>query len=127
MRFSAVKYENNETLYYNPKTFHMDENLIIFPFNEFDNFYNELVQNLNVVKTILNDALNLNSTNLQTDLDQLEDWINLISENVELLLKFEMQTTLNSFQGSDSAKIKPPLKTLPLENKLNIPKKKSNV
>jgi len=123
MRFSAVKYEKEETFYYNPKIFYRDENLIIFPFNEFDNFYNELVQNLNKVKTNIKDTLNSNSPHLQGDLDIIEDQINLIRDNVALLLQFEMQTTLNSFKNN-STKIKPPLKTLPLGNKFPYSKEK---
>ena len=123
MRFSVIKYEQEETVYYNPKTFYRDEDVIIFPFKEFDNFYNELVQNLNVVKTFINDALNPNSTHPQLDLEQIEDQINILSKNVDHLLKFEMQTTLNYFQNN-SAKIKPPLKTLSIENKLSYSKEK---
>lgn len=40
----------------------------------------------------------------------MEDWINLINEDVGLLLNFEMQTTLSSFRRSNSANIKPTVK-----------------
>jgi len=118
MRFSVIKYEDEETVYYNPKTFHRDEDMILFPFKEFDNFYNELVQNLNVVKNITNDALNSNPPHPPlADLERIEDWINFISEDVDLLLKFRMQSTLESFQKSNSARIKPqPSK---MENKIS--------
>ncbi len=52
MRFSVIKYEDEETVYYNPQNFYRDEDMILFPFKEFDNFYNELVQNLNVEKNL---------------------------------------------------------------------------
>jgi|GEM_PF-1149506 len=107
MRFSVIKYEEEETVYYNPKTFYRDEDVIIFPFKEFDSFYNELVQNLNVVRCIISDALNLNSPHPPlTDLERVEDWINFIDEDVDLLLKFKMQSTLKLFQTSNSARIK---------------------
>jgi hypothetical protein len=109
MRFSVIKYEEEETVYYNPKTFYRDEDMIIFPFKEFDNFYNEIVQNLNVVKVIISDALNSNTPHPPlTDLERIEDWINFIGEDVDLLLKFKMQSTLELFQTSNSARIKPP-------------------
>ena len=113
MRFSVIKYEEEKTTYYNPKAFYRDENMIIFPFREFDSFYNEMVQNLNVVKNIIHDALNSNSPHPPlTDLEHIGDWINLIDEDVDLLLKFKMQSTLESFQSRDSARTKLPLKTL---------------
>jgi len=118
MRFSVIKYEDKETVYYNPKTFHRDEDMIIFPFKEFDNFYNELVQNLNVVKNIINDALNSNQPHPPlADLERIEDWINFIAEDADLLLKFRMQSTLESFQSSNSARIKPQ-NTPTMENKI---------
>ena len=113
MRFSVIKYEEEETSYYNPKAFYRDENMIIFPFEEFDNFYNEMVQNLNVVKNILNEALSSDSPHPPIrDLERVEDWINLISEDVDLLLKFKMQSTLGSFRSRNSARTKLSFNTL---------------
>lgn len=113
MRFSVIKYEEEETTYYNPKAFYRDENMIIFPFEEFDNFYNEMVQSLNVVKNILNEALSSDSPHPPIrDLERVEDWINLLSEDVDLLLKFKMQSTLESFRSRNSARIKFSPKTL---------------
>ena len=113
MRFSVIKYEEEKTAYYNPKAFHRDENMIIFPFEEFDNFYNEMVQNLNVVKNIINEALSSDSPHPPlTDLERIEDWINLIDEDVDLLLKFKMQSTLESFPSRNSAKTNLSFKTL---------------
>lgn len=117
MRFSVIKYEDEETVYYNPKNFYRDEDMILFPFEEFDNFYNELVQNLNVVKNIVSDALNSNSPHPPlADLERIEDWINFINEDVDLLLKFKMQSTLESFQRRNSAKRKIPQR----ENKIPL-------
>ena len=121
MRFSVIKYEDEETVYYNPKTFYRDEDMILFPFKEFDNFYNELVQNLNVVKNIISDALNSNSPHPPlADLERIEDWINFINEDVDLLLKFKMQSTIESFQRGNSARIKPKQRTSKRENKIPI-------
>lgn len=105
MRLSVIKYENNETVFYNPGVFFKNENLIIFPFEEFDRFYNETVQNLNVVKDIIKDSLNHKSTTTPTEgLEHLEDWIKLIKEDMDLLIKFDVQTTLNSFSGQRKSK-----------------------
>lgn len=62
MRLSVIKYDDNETVFYNPRIFSKNEDLIIFPFKEFDRLYNETMQNLNVVKSIIKDALNPEST-----------------------------------------------------------------
>lgn len=88
-----------------------NEDLIIFPFKEFDKFYNKTVQNLNVVKRIIKDSLNPESTTKPAeDLKHVEDWINLIKKDMGLLIKFDVQTTLNSFYNKSSKKIKPPKK-----------------
>ena len=50
MRLSVIKYDDNETVFYNPLVFFKNEDLIIFPFKEFDDFYNETMGNLNVEK-----------------------------------------------------------------------------
>ena len=108
MRLSVIKYQNNETVFYNPGIFQKSEDLIIFPFKEFDKFYNETFQSLNVVKHIIEDSLNPSSTspNPTMDLEHIEDWIKLIQEDMGLLIKFDVQTRLSSFN--------------------NIPKKKKN-
>jgi hypothetical protein len=111
MRLSAIKYLDNEKVFYNPGIFLKNEDLIIFPFKEFDKFYNETVSSLNVVKRIIEDSLNPESTTTPTeDLEHVEDWINLIQEDMDLLIKFDVQTTLNSFHNESTEKIKIPKK-----------------
>ena len=98
MRLSIIKHKPNETTLYNPTTLQENEDLIIFPFKEFDKFYNETIQSLNVVKKLINEALNPESTsNPQLDLEHVEDWVNLIRDDMDLLIKFDVQTRLNSF------------------------------
>jgi len=100
MRLSVIKYLDSETVFYNPEIFRKNEDMIIFPFKEFDKFYNETVCSLNVVKKIIDDSLNSKSTtNPLEDLEHVEDWINLIMEDMDLLIKFNVQTTLNSFSS----------------------------
>jgi hypothetical protein len=107
MRLSVIKYLDNEKVFYNPGIFSGNEDLIIFPFKEFDKFYNETVQSLNVAKRIIEDSLDPESTSNPTeDLEHVEDWINLIQEDMDLLIKFDVQTTLNSFHNESTEKIK---------------------
>jgi hypothetical protein len=109
MRLSVIKYQNNETVFYNPGVFQKSEDLIIFPFKEFDKFYNETVSSLNVVKHIIEDSLNPESTpNPLQDLRHIEDWIKLIQEDLDLLIKFDVQTRLSSFNNRIHKKIKTP-------------------
>ena len=100
MRLSVIKYLNDGRVFYNLVVFHKEEDLIIFPFQEFDKFYNETVQSLNVVKGLIRDSLNSDSaiTPIQ-GLEYVEDWINLIKEDMDLLIKFDIQTTLKSFHN----------------------------
>lgn len=106
MRLSVIKYMDNEKIFYNPGIFSKEEDMIIFPFKEFDKFYNETVSSLNVVKRIIEDSLNPESTtNPAEDLEHVEDWINLIKEDMDLLIKFDVQTTLNSFHEESTEKI----------------------
>ena len=98
MRLSVIKHSKNEIVFYNPAAFQEDEDLIIFPFKEFDKFYNETVSSLNVVKSMIEDSLKSESTtDPRTDLKHIEDWINLIKNDMDFLIKFNTQTTLNSF------------------------------
>ncbi|MGZ7136379.1 MAG: hypothetical protein ACXVHY_10925 [Methanobacterium sp.] len=100
MRLTVIKHHEKERNIYNPATFHENEDIIIFPFQEFDRFYNETVQNLNVVKNLIYDSLNPESnTNPLKDLEYMLDWINLLMDDMDLLIKFEVQTTLNSFHN----------------------------
>ena len=108
MRLSVIRHSKTESVFYNPGVFQEDEDLIIFPFKEFDEFYNETVQSLNVVKNMIKDSLKSETTtNPLTDLKHIGDWINLIQEYMDFLIKFDTQTTLNSFNKSSIKKIKP--------------------
>jgi len=107
MRLSVIKHQNDETVFYNPGVFHEDEDLIVFPFKEFDKFYNETFQGLNVVKNMIKDSLNSGTAkNTPSELKYIEDWINLIQDDMDLLIKFDTQTTLSSFNKIKKAKPK---------------------
>lgn len=107
MRLSVIKHQNNEKVFYNPAAFQEGEDLIVFPFKEFDKFYNETVQSLDVVKNMITDSLNSKTANnLHNDLKHIEDWINLIQDDMDFLIKFDTQTTLNSFNNVNNHKIK---------------------
>lgn len=100
MRLSVVKNSKNETVIYNPATFTPDEDIIIFPFKEFDKFYNETVSRLNIIKGLIHASLDPNSSsNPLQNLNYLLDWINLLEKDVDLLVKFDVQTKLNSFNN----------------------------
>ncbi|MGB9937425.1 MAG: hypothetical protein ACPK7O_06865 [Methanobacterium sp.] len=99
MRLSVVKYHKNEVVFYNSRIFREKEDIITFPFKEFDKFYNETIQGLNIVRRMIEDSLNPDSTtNPKDDLEHIKDWIDLIQDDMDLLIKFDMQTKLNSFQ-----------------------------
>lgn len=99
MRLSVVKYHENEVVFYNSGIFQEKEDIITFPFKEFDKFYNETVQGLNIIRRMIEDSLNPDSTtNPKDDLEHIKDWIDLIQDDMDLLIKFDVQTRLNSFQ-----------------------------
>ena len=99
MRLSVVKYHKNEVVFYNSGIFREKEDIITFPFKEFDKFYNETIQGLNIIRRMIEDSLNPDSTtNPKDDLEHIKDWIDLIQDDMDLLIKFDMQTKLNSFQ-----------------------------
>ena len=117
MRLSVIKYLENETVFYNPGVFQKHEDIIVFPFQEFDKFYNETAESLNVVKNIIKDSLNPESTsNPLQDLEHIEDWINLIQNDMDLLIKFDVQTTLNSFNKRIPEKSKTPKRINEISN-----------
>lgn len=105
MRLMVIQHLKNEKLTYNPEIFQKNEDLIIFPFKEFDKFYNETMQSLIVISKLIKESLDPSSTsNPHMDLNHVQDWINLIQEDMDLLLKFNEQTTLHSFKN------RPPVK-----------------
>lgn len=100
MRLMVIQHLKNETLTYNPGIFQANEDMIIFPFKEFDKFYNETISSLIVISKLIKESLDPSSTsNPHMDLDHINDWINLIQDDMGLLLKFNEQTTLKSFNG----------------------------
>ena len=100
MKLSVIKYKPHETTLYNPTAFQKNEDLIIFPFKEFDKFYNETIQSLNVVKQIIEEALDPESTsNPKMKLEHVNNWVDLIRDDMDLLIKYDVQTKLNSFNS----------------------------
>ena len=57
MRLTVIKHDDNGTIFYIPAVFTKNEDLIIFPFKEFDKFYNETAQNISIIKNIIKDYL----------------------------------------------------------------------
>jgi hypothetical protein len=102
MRLSMVKLGKDETIFYNLGIFSEDEEIIIFPAEEFLNFYDELTGHIKALNNILKntDSCPPMYSSLQA-LEHMRHFIKAINHELYLLTKFEMQTTLESFRNQE--------------------------
>jgi hypothetical protein len=97
MRLSVVEMSEDETIFYNIGVFREHEDLIVFPMHEFQNFYEEMEHRVRCIKNIvgMEGQILKDPTNTVRD---LEPHLELLERELELLLDFNVQTTLESFQ-----------------------------
>lgn len=97
MRLSVVEMSEDETIFYNLRVFREHEDLIVFPMHEFQNFYEEMEHRVRCIKNIvgMEGQILKDPTNTVRD---LEPHLELLERELELLLDFDVQTTLESFQ-----------------------------
>jgi hypothetical protein len=98
MRVSVVEMENDESIFHNMGVFKKHEDLIIFPMHEFIDFYEELGHRLACIKNIIEENSKENS---ERAINFLEPHLELLDSEVEELLDFDVQTTLESFRKND--------------------------
>lgn len=100
MRLGVIKASKYETTFYNMAIFNKDEDLIIFPYEEFLSDYDEITANLRIMSKVLKEVLANPPDDPRREFEILEHYLNKAREEFDPLLKFDTQTTLESFAKS---------------------------
>jgi len=105
MRLSIVQIGKDESVFYNLGIFKEDEQLIIFPFYEFENYYKNNRLHIKAIKEIITEGLGVrNNTTPVSALLKIKDHISKMDRYSENLMDFDVQTTLKSFSGNSNTK-----------------------
>jgi hypothetical protein len=99
MRLSVM--EKDESIFYNLGVFKEHEDLIVFNMHEFLDFYAEIGKRLLCIKNIIRDECP--GDPLQA-IKFLDPHLELLEVEVEELLDFDVQTTLESFNKTEETK-----------------------
>jgi len=101
MRLSIIEMEKDETVFYNLGIFNEHEDLIVFPIHEFLDFYEEIEHRLICKKNIIKTEYPADPVQASKYLDP---HLELLESEIDGLLNFEVQTTLESFNKTKQTK-----------------------
>ena len=105
MRLGVIKNSKNEASFLNMAIFNEEENLIIFPHEEFLKSYDEITANLRIAGKVVKEVLADLPEDPKREFEILEHYIKKAEDKFEPLLKFDTQTTLGSFSKSEEEMI----------------------
>jgi hypothetical protein len=94
MRLSVIEMEKDESVFYNLGVFKEHEDLIVFNMHEFLDFYEEIEHRLTCIKHIIKTE---GPTDPLQTIRYLDPHLELLESEIEGLLDFDVQTTLESF------------------------------
>ena len=101
MRVSVIEMEKDETVFYNLVVFKEHEDLIVFNMHEFIDFYEEIDRRLTCIKNIIKTESPADP--LQA-IKYLDPHLELLESEINDLLNFDVQTTLESFNKPGKTK-----------------------
>jgi hypothetical protein len=101
MRLSVIEMKKDESIFYNLGVFKQHEDLIVFNMHEFLDFYAEIEKRLLCIKNIIRDE---GSGDPLQAIKFLDPHLELLEAEVEELLNFDVQTTLESFNKAIKTK-----------------------
>jgi hypothetical protein len=97
MRLSVIEMDNGESIFYNLGVFAEHENLIVFPYMEFADFYDEMEKRLQCIRNIIHRECPEDEEQPKVIRD-MEPHLELLERELEFLVDFDVQTTLESFE-----------------------------
>lgn len=98
MRLSIVQIGKDESVFYNLGIFKEDEKLIVFPFYEFEDYYEDSRLHIKAIKELIIEGLEVgNNTTPVSALLKIKDHIHEMDRYSDKLMDFDVQTTLKSF------------------------------
>jgi hypothetical protein len=106
MRLGVIKNSKYETAFFNIAIFKDEEDLIIFPYEEFLKTYDEITANLRIAGKVVMEVMADPPDDPQREFEILDHYIKKAIEEIGPLLKFDTQTTLGSFEKSKREKVK---------------------
>ncbi len=106
MRLGVIKNSKYETAFFNMAVFKNEEDLIIFPYEEFLRTYDEISANIRIAGKVAIEVLADPPDDPQRELEILDHYIGKAKGEFDLILKFDTQTTLGSFKNQKEEKIK---------------------
>ena len=96
MRLSVIEMGEDEQVFYNLGVFEKHEDLIVFPYMEFANFYDEIEKRLQCIKNIIHRECPEEQPKVIRD---MQPHLELLEKELEFLIDFDVQTTLESFEA----------------------------
>jgi len=115
MRVSVIEYDNDERVFYNLSVFNKYEDLIVFPYTEFDRFYDEIALRIRCLRNIVNEVYQ-KSEDPPEHLRHIEPHLEALEKQIKDLVDFEVQTSLESFNEKPKKIKKLPKLVLELED-----------
>jgi hypothetical protein len=116
MRVSVIEMDKDEEIFYNLEVFEKHEDLIVFPYMEFADFYDEIEKRLQCIKNIIHRECPKEPSKVIRD---VQPHLELLEKELEFLIDFDIQTTLESFetqkQGTTTREKIPEHDTEPLQ------------
>ena len=106
MRLSVIEMDEDEAIFYNLGVFKKHEDLIIFPYTEFELFYQEMELRTRCLRNVINEVYQ-KSEDPPEFIRHLEPHLKVIESQIKDLIDFEVQTTLESFTNKTKLKPKP--------------------
>ena len=97
MRLAIIKMDKSEIIFYNLPIFKEYEDLIVFPYDEFLKSYDETLSYLKIISKVLKEVQADPPVNPQREFEIIKTYLENVRKFIDPLLKFETQTTLESF------------------------------
>ncbi|MGC9516850.1 MAG: hypothetical protein ACP5C3_04035 [Methanomicrobiales archaeon] len=103
MRLSIVQIGKDESVFYNLGIFKEDEELVVFPLYEFEDYYEENRLHIRAIRQLIIEGLGVkNNTTPESALLKIKDHVLEMNRYSDKLMEFDVQTTLKSFQNTSN-------------------------
>ena len=99
VKLSIIELGEDETIFYNLGIFMVGEKLLIFPYLEFEKFYEDLIFHLDCLDGVIKEGLADNDIPPERSLELIKYYLGEIQKKMDRLLHYDIQTTLEGYQG----------------------------
>lgn len=106
MRLGVIKNSKCDAMLFNMAIFKEEEDLIIFPYDEFLKTYDEISANLRIAGKVVHEVLADPPDDPGREFEIVDHYLKKAEEEIIPLLKFDTQTTIGSFEKLKEEKAK---------------------